>query len=183
MHDDADSPFLFTHTQHSSPRAPPHPPGRVVAVGAAITQLSGEGLSHYNAITHSFHPHSQPAANQAPLPLLSFSSPRLLSFHPCLALLFLPPLHTKIPPHISAMPALTHHLHLPPTPDMAQNHPAQHLLLLLLWPLFRTFFHTNDRFREIHKSLSCSAGVKAGRYRSKGVKIGGEVNGKQHEIV
>lgn len=31
-------------------------PGVLCLVAPAITQLSGEGLSHYNTITHSFHP-------------------------------------------------------------------------------------------------------------------------------
>lgn len=65
----------------------------------AIAHLSGEGLSHYIAITHSFHPHRQLAGS--PLPPHSPSPP-------C----FAPPL--RLPSfRMSASPPLTH----PPSPS------------------------------------------------------------------
>ena len=61
--------------------------GNVVAVAPAITQLHGEGLSHNNAITHSFHPHSQP--HGAPLPLMLCIAYPLCSAPPLFFFIFL----------------------------------------------------------------------------------------------
>lgn len=101
--------LILTTFSVYSPQAQPPAPQSVVAVAPAITQLSCEGLSHYNAITHSFHPQSQPASQPAKLP-----SPSLLPISSllCDALAPLPFIfqHTL---------TLAHLLHLPSLPDVS----------------------------------------------------------------
>lgn len=65
------SPTAFSHFHR----------GVLCLVAPAITHLSGEGLSHYNAITHSFHPTARQPAMPVRLPSPS-CSPSPPSFAP-----------------------------------------------------------------------------------------------------
>lgn len=153
--------FLFTR-RRSEPEARPLPPRSVAAVAPAITQLSGGGASHYNAITHSFHPHSQP---------LRLPSPSCSPSPPCFALPFVPSLH------IPAAPALTHHLRLHPMGLIflpSTFNPHLHLPFL---PFFHTFFHISGGFRDIRKGQRQSW-RESGEVEAKGLKMRDEVKGE-----
>lgn len=102
----------------------PLPQGRVVAVAPAITHLSGEGLSHYNAITHSFHPHRNPASQSASVPS---PSPSPSPSPPCF-----PPYFCHACPH-PASPSLLH---------MTQIHPS----LTPLTPSHNSLSYLNPPF-------------------------------------
>lgn len=94
-------------------------PGVLCLVAPAITQLSGEGLSHYNTITHSFHPTASqlvrlpsPSCSPsppsfAPLPFIFLQClPSPTVSIPCLMWAQIPPLHPSTTPYLP-LPFLT----------------------------------------------------------------------------
>lgn len=153
--------FFCLPNMHSGPQAQPPPLGNVVAVAPAITQLSAEGLSHDNAITHSFHPHSQPASQGgSPPPSCSALSPPSFIFLPS--------------PTISISTCYSSNSSLTPLTPTALSH---------FYPSFTLFSTSAARFRETHKGQKQSWS-QIGEVEAKGVKMRDEVKEeKQHEIV
>lgn len=144
------------------------------AVGAAITQLPGEGLKplqrNYTFISPS-QPASQPASPPPPSPHIHI----LASHHPLLSSALSSSLRCtqKSSPYSSVLPALIHlHLHLirlgflstPLTPSLSPP----------IFPRFHALFHISDGFREIHRGLKQQRG-ESREAQARGMKIGGKV--------